>query len=161
MAYTVENAREVERTLEHFNYFHDGFIQQVELISRDRFEQRGPAYTDRAHVCTGRFEVVLNIAHYNYGQGEQPYQRLITCRFEDVRDFALDLRGQQAHDWPITRIDISEVTRAKSLTPGRVEQALELRLMRPFLVDGARWERREQTLFSFSRATFEEGLIQE
>lgn len=161
MVYKIENARDAEQVLEHFNYFHDGFIQRVELVSHDRFEQEGPAYTDRAHVCTGTFDVSLDIAHYNYGQGEQPCQRLVACRFENVRDFALDLRGHQGHDWPITRIDISEVTRAKGFTPGEAEPALELRLMRPLLVDGTRWERQEHTLFTFSRATLEEGLNQE
>lgn len=160
MVYTIETARIAERVLEHFNYFHDGFIKRVELVSHDRFEQNGPAYTDRAHVCTGMFDITLDIAHYNYGPGDQPYHRLITCRCEDVRDFALDLRGHQGHDWPITRIDIVEVTRANGFRPGEVEPALELRLLRPFLVDGKRWERREQSLFTFARATLEEGLVQ-
>ncbi len=95
MVYTVRNAQEAVAALEHFNYFHDGFIKRVELLSHDRFEQNGPAYTDRAHVCTGNFEVNMDIAHYNYEQGNQPCNRLIKCRFEVVQSFLLDLRTHQ------------------------------------------------------------------
>jgi hypothetical protein len=42
--------------------------------------------------------------------------------------------------------------------PGGCEQALEVRLIRPRLVDGSRWESQAHTLFSFARAEFEEGL---
>jgi hypothetical protein len=158
MIYSIENARHAEAVLERFNYFHDGFIKRVELLSHDRFEQNGPAYTDRAHICTGSFEVILEIAHYNYGPGDQPYNRLIKCRFEDVQGFLLDLRTHQLHDWPITRVDIAEVGRSRMGVPGRSEQALEVRLVRPRLVDGSRWESQEHTLFSFARAEFEEAI---
>ena len=158
MVYSVENAHDAEAALERFNYFHDGFIKRVELVSRDRFEQNGPAYTDRAHVCTGSFGVTLEIAHYNYDQGNQPYNRLIRCRFEDVQSFLLDLRAHQLHDWPITRLDIAEVGRSRMGVPGGSETALEVRLLRPRLVDGSRWESQAHTLFSFARAEFEEGI---
>lgn len=158
MVYTVRNAQEAVAALEHFNYFHDGFIKRVELLSHDRFEQNGPAYTDRAHVCTGNFEVVLEIAHYNYGPGDQPCNRIIKCRFEDVRNFLLDLRAHRLHDWPITRLDIAETDRSRTGVPGGSEKALQVRLLRPRLVDGSRWESQEHTLFSFVRAEFEEGI---
>ena len=156
----VSNVRDAQQMLERLNYFHDGFIRRVELFSRDRFEQNGPAFTDRAHVCTGMFEVTLDVAHYNYGPGDQPHNRLIQCRFEDVQSFLLDLRAHQLHDWPITRIDISEVGRPRTGVPGEREKALEVRLLRPRLVDGSRWESQEQTLFSFARAMFEEAMIE-
>jgi hypothetical protein len=158
--YKVSNVREAQQTLELFNYFHDGFIRRVELFSHDRFEQNGPSFTDRAHVCTGMFDVTLDIAHYNYGPGDQPHNRLILCRFEEVQSFLLDLRAHQLHDWPITRIDIAEVGRQRAGLPGEREKALEVRLLRPRLVEGSRWESQEQILFSFARAVFEEALIE-
>lgn len=160
MACQVTNVREAERILEHFNYFHDGFIQRVELRSHDRFEQNGPAFTDRAHVCTGMFDVTLDIAHSNYGPADQPCNRLVQCRFDDVQGFLLDLRAHQLHDWPITRMDIVDVGRPRVGAPSGSEQALEVRLLRPRLVDGSRWESQEHTLFSFLRATFEEALVE-
>jgi hypothetical protein len=158
-AYKVSSVREAQQILERFNHFHDGFIQRLELLSHDRFEQQGRSFTDRAHVCTGMFDVALDIAHYNYGPGDQPANRLIQCRFEDVQSFLLDLRAHQLHDWPITRIDISEVGRPRAGVPEGREKAMEVRLLRPRLVDGSRWKSQEQVLFSFARATFEEALI--
>jgi hypothetical protein len=106
------------------------------------------------------FDVTLDIAHYNYGPGDQPANRLIECRFEEVQSFLLDLRAHQLHDWPITRIDIIEVGRPRAGVPGEREKALEVRLLRPHLVDGSRWESQEQILFSFARATFKEATIE-
>ncbi|MBI2485598.1 MAG: hypothetical protein HYW01_01280 [Deltaproteobacteria bacterium] len=85
--------------LEYFNGFYDGFVKRVELLPHDRFEETGPWYFERGHLCTGQFDVVIDIAHYNYGQGDQPSNRLVSCHFQDFKDFCLDLRGNESYEW--------------------------------------------------------------
>lgn len=149
----IENLNDAERMLDRFNSFHDGFVKRVELVSHDRFDQFGPEYTDRCQVCSGLFDAVLEFAHYNYDMDRQPADRVVSCRFEEVKEFRLDLRGNTLHDWVVHGVRINEVSRPGQ---GEPETALELLLTRSVLVDNERWEQREEALFSFRRAEIEE-----
>src|ERR671917_581753 len=62
---------EVEAILEYFNGFHDGFIKKLTLSSHDYFERRG------VQACSGRLDLDLVIAHYNYRSGEPPANQLV------------------------------------------------------------------------------------
>jgi hypothetical protein len=149
----IESLDDAERMVERFNGFHDGFIKRVELVSHDRFDQFGPDFTDRCQVCTGLFDAVLDFAHYNYDRDRQPVDRLVSCRFEAVKGFHLDLRNTELHDWVVNGVRINETSRPGPQGP---ETALKFHVTRSVLVDGERWEQREEALFSFKRAFVEE-----
>src|SRR5215470_11820292 len=95
---TIEDATAI---LEYFNYFHDGFIKRVSITSRDEFEK------DKSQTCTGIFDIEIEIAHYNYGQGIPLYNQKIKGKFEKATDIQFDMRGVTI-DWVIKRIDIIE-----------------------------------------------------
>lgn len=156
--HSIESEEQATEALKYFNGFHDGFLKRIELESQDSFQQDGPEYTDRGHICSGRFSLLLDIAHYNYGHGWQPHNRLVCFEFRDVQDFCLDLHDHASHEWDIYEIHINSVTRPIVGTSDASEDALELLLTRSFFVRESKWEQRQQSLFSFKYAIVEEKL---
>jgi hypothetical protein len=67
---TLKTPEEAAAILEYFNGFHDGFIKQLILSSYDYFERRG------VQACSGRLDLEVVIAHYNYRDGEPPADQL-------------------------------------------------------------------------------------
>jgi hypothetical protein len=67
----VASPGEAEAVLDYFNGFHDGFIKRLTLVSHDYFEARG------TQVCSGRLDLELLIAHYNYRDGEPPADQVV------------------------------------------------------------------------------------
>jgi hypothetical protein len=65
----LKTAEEAAAILEYFNGFHDGFIKRLTLNSFDYFESRG------VQACSGRLDLELVIAHYNYRNGNLPRTR--------------------------------------------------------------------------------------
>ena len=143
----IESEQDAAAVLEYFNRFHDGFVRRVELLSHDSFEQDE---TGQSHICTGRFTVVLEIAHHNYDQGQQPHNRVVRLTLNDVRDFCFDLRGHNLCEWDIYDLDMQ--------LDEDPDQALRLILTRSFLVGTCGWEQRRQTLLLFKSATIQEIL---
>ena len=155
--HTIESEQQAAEVIKYFHDFHDGFIKRIELVSQDSFHQEGPEHPGHSHVCTGEFNLSMDIAHYNYGHGQQPYNRLVCFEFYDIRDFSLDLRNHTADEWDISAIHINSITRPINIL-GATEDAFELLLTRSFYVEESKWEQRQQSLFSFKYATIEEKL---
>jgi hypothetical protein len=101
---------DAKQILDYFNGFHDGFIQYVALHSHDSFVQEGGSVTDIVHRLTGRFDARVDIAHYNYQHGTQPYHRIVRCTFQNIKDFCFDLRDTKSYEWPIKYVDIQPLT---------------------------------------------------
>ena len=156
--HSIQSEEEAKEVLKYFYGFHDGFVKRIELISHDSFELDGPKYLDRYHLCTGRFRLLMDIAHYNYDQGNQPHNRLVCFDFSDVQDYCLDLRNHEAWEWDIYEIHINSVVRSVAGKPSGTEQALELLLTRSVYSEESKWEHRRQSLFSFKHAFVEEKL---
>ncbi len=145
MSRHIATAADADAALEYFNAFHDGFIRRLTLRSHDRFEARG------AQRMSGRLDLAVLFAHYNYRNGEPPADQLVRARFHQVRDLLLDL-PQRHGEWSIDRVEIGSATRA---APAGEEACLLLRLMQHHLVDGA-WTTREALRFSFLDAALDE-----
>lgn len=144
------------RILDRFNGFHDGFIHKLLLRSHDAFTKEGPEVTDIAHQLSGRFDVRIDIAHYNYGQGTQPHDQIVRCFFRNVQDFYLDLRGSKPYEWPINNVEISPETREDPT--GKTEVCFSLNFLWSKLVDQS-WEVYKTRLLTFQEAEFEERSL--
>lgn len=150
---TEEDSR---RIVDRFNGFHDGFIHKLILRSHDAFEQEGTEVTDIAHHLTGRFDVRLDIAHYNYDQGIQPHDRIVRCLFKNVQDFCLDLRSRKSYEWPIKNMEMTAGTRLQE--SGEPEACFSLNILWSKLVDQS-WEVYTQQLLTFQEAEFDERTV--
>lgn len=126
------------------------------LRSGDTFQQEGTEVTDIVHKLSGHFDVRLDIAHYNYGQGNQPHNRIVRCFFKQVQDFCLDLRSRKTYEWPIKNVAIIAGTRRSE--SGESESSFSLKIMWSNLVDQS-WEVSTAKLFSFQEAKFEERSL--
>ena len=145
MRHALGTAGEAEAALEYFNAFHDGFIRELVLRSHDRFEARG------VHQVSGRLDLELLLAHYNYGRGEPPADQLIRARFQRVS--ALRAEVPFAHgEWSIDRVEIEAGSRDGVYG---TEPCLVARIVHHRLVDGG-WTAAEGLRFAFAEGTVEE-----
>lgn len=142
-AFDVTTPDDAARVVEFFNAFHDGFIRRFTLVSHDRHESRD------VHVTTGRLDLELVFAHYNYDAGRPGPDQLIEARFTGIRDLAVAFTGQPA-DWPILSLQLEPAPASAA------DGAMLARLIQPRLVEGRRWERAEALSFRFGSATFRE-----
>jgi hypothetical protein len=143
--YVVATAEEAEALLEYFNGFHDGFIKQLTLISHDYFEDRG------IQVCSGRLDLELAIAHYNYRDGEPPADQVVHAHFAHVRHLHADMPGNAA-EWTIINVHFQHGTR---MTNGIEEPCFYARFLQSRLDEG-RWVLYQALDFSFREAEFRE-----
>jgi hypothetical protein len=134
MRLEVRTIGEAETALDYFNRFHDGFIRELTLRSHDRFEARG------VHEMTGRLDLAILFAHYNYREGEPPADQLIEARFFEVRDVVADFPLTQ-HEWAIMDLQVEPAGEAR----------LSARLLHHRLLDN-RWTVAEGLRFTFARA---------
>jgi hypothetical protein len=138
MRYEVGTTAEAEAALGYFNGFHDGFIRELTLRSHDRFEARG------VHRMSGRLDLDIVFAHYNYRDGEPPADQLVAAHFREVRDVVADfplLHGE----WAIVDVRIDAA-------PG---DRLSASVLHHRLANGE-WATCEGLRFSFSRAELRE-----
>ena len=149
----VKTQEDANRILDHFNGFHDGFIYKLILRSHDVFTKEGPEVPEITHHCSGQFDVRIDIAHYNYGQGTQPHNRIVRCFFKNVQDFCLDLRSRKSYEWPITNIEMTSGTRERELRG--TEPCFSLNIVWGKLI-GESWEVDTYALLTFQEAEFEE-----
>ena len=123
------------KAIDYFNGFHDGFIAEIKIRSRDRMEP------DKSHLTSSLFDVDIVFAHYNYDQGSPPYDRTVRARFEEVSELGLDFRGV-TFDWAINDV----------LVEPAGDQLL-LRLARnSFDAETRKWSIAHHDLFRFRRA---------
>lgn len=152
----VRTPEDSQRVLDHFNGFHDGFIYKLMLRSGDSFTQDGSDVMDIAHQLTGRFDVRIDIAHYNYGRGEQPHDRIVRCFFKNIQDFCLDLRSRKSYEWPIKNVEMNVGARVRE--SGDMEPCFSLNVHWSKLV-GQSWEVSSTHLLTFQEAEFEERTL--
>ncbi len=151
MDYRVTSLEDAIEALEYFNYFHDGFIKRLTLISHDAFDE------NKGQLCSGKFDVEIDFAHYNYAQGVPPYDQLIAAHFYNVKDVMFDFRGM-TFEWAINTCSI--VAAARQDHYGHPEPCLALVLSRNHLDESRQWTIKEGRLFTFTYATFiEEGNV--
>lgn len=153
MSRHLTTAANVEQILDYFNGFHDGFIQQIVLCSHDSFVQEGPNVTDIAHRLTGHFDACIDIAHYNYQHGTQPFHRIVRCEFKNVEDFYFDLRGVSPYEWPIKYVDIRPLHKQNS--QGKMTSHFTLVFTWSTLIDNT-WTERKGQILTFQSAEFSE-----
>jgi hypothetical protein len=136
--FRITSAKDAKNTLEYFNAFHDGLLKRIEIVSKDEVTP------EKSQICTGLFDVTLTIAHYNYDQGRQPYNRMIKLAFSSAQRIHMDFRSVGNCDWNIN--------------------ALEVREAGDFLIcvlqrnryDGKTWIIQEHDLFQFENAEISE-----
>ena len=136
---------EAKTILEYFNGFHDGFIKELTLRSYDYFESRG------VQACSGRLDLELVIAHYNYRDGEPPANQLVHARFTQVRHLHTDMPGGAA-EWSIVNVHFEEGIHQ---TVGAEERCFYARLLQNRLYQG-QWLHHRALAFSFQEAEFYE-----
>jgi hypothetical protein len=141
----VASAEEARAVLEYFNGFHDGFIKQLTLLSHDYFRARG------VQVCSGRLDLELAIAHYNYRSGEPPADQIVYARFTHVRHLHADLPGN-ADEWSLAN---THFERGIRLTVGTEEPCFYARFLQNRLDEG-KWVLYQALSFSFREAEFRE-----
>ncbi|HKY61159.1 MAG TPA: hypothetical protein VJP59_09120 [Gemmatimonadota bacterium] len=151
-SFSVSSAAEGQRVLDRFNGFHDGFIQRIEIVSRDRFEEIGVQTAD------GVYDVTIEFAHYNYPDGKEPFHpvdQIIEARFSDVEDIRIDL-AREFLGSPITALYFEAETRRRNLSTDR-EDCLALHWGRQRYVEAERkYDFRKDRLFTFSRSELRE-----
>jgi hypothetical protein len=134
-----------EAILEYYNGFHDGFIKQLTLNSHDYFERRG------VQACSGRLDLELVIAHYNYRDGEPPANQVVHARFTHVRHLYADMPGGAA-EWSIMNVYFERGVRP---TVRAEEPCFYARLFQNRL-DQGQWVHHQALGFSFREAEFYE-----
>ena len=141
----IATPEDAEAVLDYFNGFHDGFIKRLTLISHDYFEARG------VQVCSGRLDLELVLAHYNYRNGEPPANQVIQARFRHVRHLHMNMPGNAA-EWSLANVHFEYGVR---LTPRTEESCFYARFLQNRL-DADRWVLHHALLFSFREAEFGE-----
>ena len=141
----VCNVADATAALEYFNAFHDGVISELTLRSHARFEARG------VHSISGRLDLDIRFAHYNYREGEPPADQLVRATFRGVRDLVTDIPHHQG-EWSIDRVEITAAVRPAG---GGEETRLAGRIVHHRLRDGA-WAALEGVRFTFDEAELEE-----
>lgn len=150
MELTVTSPLEAEAALDAFNGFHDGFIRELRLVSHDWFADRG------VQRLTGDLDLTILFAHYNYGQGEPPPDRLVSASFARVKDLELRVTGV-AHEWSVNHLSITAGSRPTDT--GESEFCLRAVVVQNELTDEQRWQPRDILTFTFTSARLGEVAL--
>jgi hypothetical protein len=155
-SFQLSSEKEASGMLDYFNGFHDGFIKRMVIESKDRITE------DLSQTCTGVFELEIDLAHYNYAAGADPfhpYNQIVRARFRNVQDIVCDFR-QGFLGNTILGLSVVPVNRPKG-GETNTESCLCLRLARHFyLADERHYELRESELFTFTDAVFVEQALE-
>jgi hypothetical protein len=147
MIYRISNLSESNTALDYFNGFHDGFIKQLVLASQDKFEARG------VHELSGRLDLELTIAHYNYQRDTRPHDQLILAKFFQVKDLAVIFSGRP-EEWPIITFAMHEAARLNAMN--QQIKCLKAVLSTSHFQDNQRSVLKEVLVFTFLHAEFTE-----
>jgi hypothetical protein len=150
--FRLTSAEEGRRVLDRFNAFHDGFIRRIEIVSRDRFEGIG------VQTASGVYDVTIELAHYNYGDGQEPFHpvdQVIEARFSDVEDVYVDLAREYLGS-SITALYIEADRRRRGLLPEDEECLALLWGRNRYLEEDRKYDFRKDRLFTFSAAVLRE-----
>lgn len=147
MEITLETPADAQTIDERFNGFHDGFVASIEVRSHDSFVAEADTLGQQ---LSGRFDLTLIVAHYNYGGAIQPLRRRIRIDCQDARAIRLDLSDVSPESWPLQSIDFVPL-QVPDAGPARF--ALEVTRSR---LDGREWRTERERWCTFARATLEE-----
>ncbi len=148
--FEVSSVDEARAALDYFNGFHDGFMKRISILSQDDIDE------EYGQSCTGRFDVEIDFAHYNYRFEDRPaHDQIVRAVFRDVQNIFCDLSEGYVGN-TIQVLYVNAVNRRQGGTT-TVESAMVLSLERSFLLEQhRRWESRRTEFFTFSEATFHE-----
>jgi hypothetical protein len=159
MHFALTTIDEAAQALQYFRCFHDAFVQSLTVSSRDRFKMEpstpdSPARAeDIAQVLTGKLDVEIRFAHYNYAGASGPEQ-IVTARFLDVSEVLIDLRtAPRTHaNWDITAV----IIRQSEPSQDRGDTSFILELETTVCEERNRWVPRTSRLFRFRTAVFDD-----
>jgi hypothetical protein len=134
--------------LDYFNGFHDGFIKQLSILSRDEFVSFGEQH------CSGELGLEIVFAHYNYQYGKRPHDQLVEARFEGVKELTIAFSGN-SYEWAVDTLTIAETERSREV--GGVEACLKATLVQKRLNESREWVRHEDVTFTFRGCSFRES----
>lgn len=151
-SFVVTSTAEGRRALDQFNAFHDGFIQRIEIVSRDRFEEIG------VQTANGIYDVTIEFAHYNYPDGQEPFHpvdQIIEATFSDVEDVYIDLAREYLGS-AITALYIEADQRRRDLRPDPEDCLALLWGRQRYVEEDRRYDFRKDRLFTFYEAVLRE-----
>jgi hypothetical protein len=150
-SFSLATIAEARAAVEYFNAFHDGFIRQLQVLSHDRFTARGE------HHCSGRLDLVVRFAHYNYDfeHGLRAHTQEVEAEFHGVRDLSAQFSGRET-EWSVKWLEITAATRAKTYPPSEQEPCLRAVLVQPRLRDWKEWLEHEDLAFTFTGGSIRE-----
>ena len=103
MTIRLDNEQNMKQALDYFNCFHMGFIKAIKLVSRDYFIE------DYGQVCTGAFDVEMEMALYNYlWGGKIPYDQVVKLSLFNISQLSLDFSVLPVPDWYLNEIRIEK-----------------------------------------------------
>lgn len=140
MTELIKTADEATTFLERVHRFHDGFIRELTVTSRDSFEITGRRLTDVGHQCTGEFDVRIIFAHHPALTSSPPGRTITRCVFRNVTRIYLDLRQLKGFEWPLLEVQVE---------PCLEQDRLRLLCRWTRLTRENEWEEYTQCLFSF------------
>ena len=140
MEYVINTARDALEALNYFNGFHDGFIKKLTIASHDEFKNKDE------QICTGELGLAIVFAHYNYQNGERPYNQMIEATFNGVKDLMISFSGN-SYEWSVNDLVISETRRMGE--DGKDELCLRALIAQPRLENGREWVLHNDLSFTF------------
>jgi len=148
--FEVSSVDEARAALDYFNGFHDGFMKRIAIVSQDAIDE------EYRQSCTGRFDVEIDFAHYNYRfEDRPPHDQIVRAVFRDVQDIFCDFSEGYVGN-TVIGLFVHAANRRRGGTT-TVEPSMALSLERSFLLEAhRRWENRSMQFFTFSAATFQE-----
>lgn len=107
----IRKSQELKEAVEYFNFFHDGFVKSIKLMSGNKFAQNPPWEKPRQYKAaeeklldTGlwfsqKFGLFIEIHHYNYDWPNKPASNRILLYLQNVKK--VDLKIVQMVGMPI------------------------------------------------------------
>lgn len=112
----IKKNRELKKAAEYFNFFHDGFLKSIKLVSANKFEQGPPWEKPRQYesseeelLATGlsfsdKLGLFVEIRHYNYDWPNKARGNQIVLYLQNVR--AVDPNIVQMVGMPIYHCEV-------------------------------------------------------
>jgi hypothetical protein len=125
-------------------------MKRISIVSQDDIDE------EYGQSCSGRFDVEIDFAHYNYRFDDRPpHDQIVRAVFRDVQDIFCDFSEGYVGN-TVLGLYVNAANRRRGGTTS-VESSMVLSLERAFLLEQhRRWENRRMEFFTFSGATFSE-----
>ena len=157
--YTLEKPFEIDSIesasefLQYFYNFHDGFVKRFVVVSRDEFTERNKGdHLSRGHVITNEVVCRVDIAHYNYGAGGPPYNRVVSIVFEEFEELDIGFNSSQQESCNIQEIKINTVSRKFETDPNFSQRFLEFKILFDVCTREHGWQTVEHSTCLFNKA---------